>query len=111
MAFTREEKLKAIRLYLKTHSLGETIRQLGYPSKGALHYWLQEYKQTGTVHGGTKPRYSPQQREAAVQYLFKSRMSIKKSVKAVAYPLSNVRWITPPIGLCCQPFIAIVGLK
>ena len=42
--FSHEERVKAIQLFLKYDcSYAATIRELGYPSVGALRKWYKEY--------------------------------------------------------------------
>lgn len=42
--FSHEERVKAIQLFLKYDcSYTATIRELGYPSMGALRQWYKEY--------------------------------------------------------------------
>lgn len=95
MAFTYKEKLKAIKHYQNTNSIKGTVRELGYPSRGALKNWIKEFNLTGTIHGGKKSRYSPQQREAAVQYYLINWKSVEKTIKALGYTSDRelLRWL------------------
>lgn len=49
--FSHEERVKAIQLFLKYDcSYAATIRELGYPSVGALRKWYNEYLISGALH-------------------------------------------------------------
>ena len=47
--YTPEEKMAAVKLYIQyDYSPSAVIYQLGYPSRGRLRSWYEEYCQTGT---------------------------------------------------------------
>lgn len=47
------------------------MRELGYPSRMALHNWYNEYKGSNNLHTNynRKYKYSPEQKQVAVNYL------------------------------------------
>ena len=48
--YSYEESMKAIELYIKfDRSIADTIRELGYPSRGALARWYKEYQKNGCL--------------------------------------------------------------
>ncbi len=49
-----DEKLKAIKLYLKYESYAAVINELGYPSRSSLRNWVNEHKQ----HGDFKKKFT-----------------------------------------------------
>jgi len=47
--FAYEDKLKAIKLYLKYESYDAVINEFGYSSRGALIQWRKEYEDNGDI--------------------------------------------------------------
>jgi putative transposase len=46
--YSYENRLRAVQLYIKLGKrAGLTIRQLGYPTRGALRDWYLAYEQSG----------------------------------------------------------------
>lgn len=72
--FSREERVKAIHLFLKYDcSYAATIRDLGYPSVGALREWYKEYLKSGRIIHNQKIRknkYTEEQKHHAVNHYF-----------------------------------------
>ena len=67
--FSHEEREKAIQLFLKYDcSYAATIRELGYPSVGALRKWYKEYLSVGELHQDhrRKSKYSEKQKKLGV---------------------------------------------
>ena len=70
--YSYEDRIRAVELYVKVGKrVGPTIRQLGYSTKNALKAWYRAYQgqrdlPTGYVR--SKPKYSQEQKEAAVRY-------------------------------------------
>jgi len=88
--YTLEDRMKAVSLYFKYGgSLAAVRRELGYPTKNALRRWVREFKATGTLHDGYRPRmprYSEEQKQAAVDYYLQHGRSLRRSIKALGYP-------------------------
>ena len=55
--YSYEQRKKAIETYLRTQSVSETLRVLGYPSSKELYTWIHEYQQNGKLH---KKRVKPE---------------------------------------------------
>ena len=69
--------------------LNMTIRQLGYPTKISLLGWYREYIQDLDLRSGyrrSKPSYSTEQRQAAVQHFPDNDRCIAFTLKALGYP-------------------------
>ena len=53
--YSREQRRRAVELYERyEHSAADVIRELGYPSKGALLMWYREWleeRRTGFLRG------------------------------------------------------------
>lgn len=49
--YSREERMKAVKLYFQyDRQVAPVLRELGYPSRGALRRWVAEFEATGDVH-------------------------------------------------------------
>lgn len=88
--YTLEERMKAISLYFKWGRNSAAVRrELGYPSKKALKLWVKEYESTGSLHDRYRPRrpkYSEEQKQAAVQYYLEHGRNLQRSIRALGYP-------------------------
>lgn len=96
--YSLDERTKAVQLYIesgKSESL--VLRTLGYPSPTALRNWYKEYLQNGDLHDVSKPkpRYTEEQKAAAVEYFATHRTSLTQSCRALGYPSRYVlrQWI------------------
>jgi transposase-like protein len=86
--YTQEERTAAIELYLKyDRCVGDTIRELGYPSWQMLYYWYSDYlatKESGAPHGYGK--YTEEQKRAAVEHYLEYERSQVRTIRALGYP-------------------------
>ncbi len=67
--YTFDERMAAVKLYIKyDNSPSAVIYELGYPSRGCLQKWYQEYAETGTLSKDNSHmlKYTLEQRETAV---------------------------------------------
>ena len=96
--YTLEERMKAVELYIQSGcSEGTVIRTLGYPSHTALRNWYKEYLAAGQLRAGSapKPRYTQEQKAAAVEYYAAHSATLTQACRALGYPTRYVlrRWI------------------
>lgn len=87
--FSYEKRKKAVDLYFKYHKNGAAvIRELGYPSRNALRYWVKEFENEGLLHENNKhkSKYSDEQRRLAVNHYLDHGKSISKTIRAIGYP-------------------------
>ncbi|MGE5507849.1 MAG: IS3 family transposase, partial [Chitinophagales bacterium] len=88
--YTHADQMKAVKLYLKYNRSSASVRrELGYPSKGALKQWVDEFETTGSLHVGYRvrpPRYSGQQKQAAVDHYLQHGRNLQRTVNALGYP-------------------------
>lgn len=88
--YTYEQKKKAVDLFIQYDlSPAAVMHELGYPSKGRLYKWYQEYKETGQISDGSKKnsgKYTKEQRETAVKYYLEHGKSISRTIRALGYP-------------------------
>ncbi len=86
--YTKEEKERAIKLLIK-YEMGYTavIRDLGYPDRMSLYNWYAEYLRNGeVVSGGTKGKYSEDQKKEVVEYFLCHGRNISKTCRHFGYP-------------------------
>lgn len=85
-----EDRLKAVKLYLQYDRDSAAVRrELGYPSKRSLKEWVAEFETAGALHDGCRarpPKYSEQQKRAAVDYYLQHGRSVRRTIKAQGYP-------------------------
>ncbi|MEK1476328.1 transposase, partial [Limosilactobacillus fermentum] len=83
--YSKADKKRAIELFYQYHrSWSAVVRELGYPSLGALKRWIKDYEQDAKVALGDtprkrKPKYSNEQRQAAVDHFFEHGQFITKT--------------------------------
>ncbi|NLM26831.1 MAG: IS3 family transposase [Clostridiaceae bacterium] len=96
--YSYEDRMKAVKLYIKyDFSAADTIRELGYPNRKMLVRWYKEYKETGDLHKQyiKRPKYTPEQIKAAVDYYLEHGRNITRTVRALGYPSRDelAEWI------------------
>jgi transposase-like protein len=99
--------MRAVRLYLKSGKrIGATIRQLGCPTKNSLKSWHREYERCHDLPAGhvrSRPRYSIEQKKAAVDHYLSHDRCAAATLRALGYPnrATLAAWIEelrPEIG-------------
>ena len=66
-----------------------TIRQLGYPTKNALKSWHREYERRSDLpvgYAGRPPKYSQEQKQAAIAHYLTHDRCIAATMRALGYP-------------------------
>ena len=87
--YSYEDRIRAVELYIKLGKrVQATIRQLGYPTENALKAWYREYEKRCDLPIGfrRKPKYSPEQKVAAVDHYINHGRCIAATSKALGYP-------------------------
>lgn len=87
--FSHKERVRAIQLFLKYDcSYAATIRELGYPSIGALRKWYKEYLESGELHQEhrKKSKYSEEQKRIAVNHYFEYGQCYARTIRMLGYP-------------------------
>ena len=83
-------RTRAVKLYIQLgRRTAATIRQLGYPTKNSLKSWYREYKRCHDLAVGyvrSKPRYSDEQKNVAVEHYVTHDRCIAATLKALGYP-------------------------
>lgn len=96
--FSHGERVKAIQLFLKYDcSYTATIRDLGYPSVGALREWYRDYLKSGKISHNQKIRknkYKEEQKRHAVNHYFEYGQSYARTIRMLGYPCRDLlkRW-------------------
>jgi transposase InsO family protein/transposase-like protein len=91
--YSYEDRLRAVRLYIKLgRRVRLTIRQLGYPTKNALKSWHREFEQGHDLPTCyvRRPRYSPAQRERAVQHYLENGRCLAATIGILGYPSTTL---------------------
>ena len=90
--YTREERMKAVKLYIK-HKKNATpiIRALGYPGRSTLPRWYKIYimeQKTGILHDDLfwLVKYPLEKRKYAVDCCSKNGWNFTKTVREIGYP-------------------------
>lgn len=87
--FSHKERVRAIQLFLKYDcSYAATIRELGYPSIGALRKRYKEYLESGELHQEhrKKSKYSEEQKRIAVNHYFEYGQCYARTIRMLGYP-------------------------
>src|ERR1700744_3872403 len=87
--YSYDDRIRAVELYIKLGKrIRATIRQLGFPTKGALRGWYREYKRRGDLKKRSRrtPKYSKAQQKLAVDHFLDHGRSIAFTRKALGYP-------------------------
>src|SRR5699024_9476387 len=98
--YTHEEKLKAIKLYLKYESYAAVINELEYPSRGSLSNWINERKQHGDVKKKytRRSKYSEKQKQMAVSHYLEYGKCYSRTCRMVGYQICVIllQWVIKP---------------
>lgn len=87
--YTREDKLKAVELFIKyDFSPQSVINELGYPCRGSLYNWHREYLANGNDIPDANPylRYSEGLKRAAVDHYFEHGRCLARTCRMLGYP-------------------------
>ncbi|UIF87953.1 IS3 family transposase (plasmid) [Cupriavidus necator] len=91
--YSYEDRIRAVKLYFKYGGKTATVvRELGYPSGKNLKRWVHIYQALGDLpkRRHPKPRYTLEQKRAAVDYYFGHGCSLANTRRALGYPSSEV---------------------
>lgn len=96
--YSREEKLKAVELFIKyDKSPASVIRELGYPCRATLYAWYEEYLANGCGMPSTSAhrRYTEEQKRTAVDHFFEHGRCLARTMRALGYPSQELlaAWI------------------
>jgi putative transposase len=90
--YSREERIKAIELYIKyDRCAADVARELGYPDRKSLVSWYEAYleeQETGVLWEGCTryAKYSLEEKTTAVEHYLEHGRNISRTVRALGYP-------------------------
>ena len=92
--YSYEDRIRAVTLYLKLGKrIRATIRQLGYPTKNSLISWHRQHERDRDLPAGyarSRPKYSEEQRAAAVEHYRSHGCCIAFTIRELGYPCRDV---------------------
>ena len=95
--YSYDDKLKAIKLYLKYESHATGINELGYPSRMALRNWIEAYRIDGDVQKEMtrSPKYTEDQKQAAGTHYLEHGKCYSRSCRKMGYPSRGLltQWV------------------
>jgi putative transposase len=88
--YSYEERMRAVALYIKLGKrVRATLRILGYPTKNSLKGWFREfeaYQELKVTYVRDKPKYTEEQKRAAVDHYFDNGRCMSVTIRALGYP-------------------------
>lgn len=87
--YSREDKLRAVELFIKyDFSPQSAINKLGYPCRGSLYSWYEEYLANGNDISGADPHRhcSGSLKRVAVDHYFEHGKCLARTCRALGYP-------------------------
>lgn len=86
--FTYKNRVKAVKLYLKYDSYATVINELGYPSRGALRQWVEEYKGYGDINKEItrRSKYTDKEKHQAVNHYLEFGKCYSRMCRMLGYP-------------------------
>lgn len=96
--YSREEKLKAVELFIRyDKSPASVIREIGYPCRATLYAWHEEHLANGCDMPSVNNyrRYTEEQRRAAVDHFFEHGQCLARTIRALGCPSQELlaAWI------------------
>lgn len=95
--YTKEEKEKAIKLYVKYGlKTAPVIHELGYPTRGMLRIWYKKYLETNSCERKSRRlKYSENDRKIAVEHYLSHGRNAAYTRKVLGYPCRQImtEWI------------------
>ncbi len=87
--YSYEDRIRAVELFIKLgRRVRPTIRQLRYPTKNLLKGWYREYQQRQDLpegRGGREPKYSQEQKTAALEHYLAHDRCIAATMRALSW--------------------------
>ncbi len=88
--YSYDERMRAVALYIKLGKrVRATLRALGYPTKNALKGWFREFEthqELKSSYVRVKPKYTEEQKRAAVEHYFDNGCCMSVSIRTLGYP-------------------------
>lgn len=86
--YTKEQRQRAVGLFIECKSHTAVANALGYPSRWALDRWHQEYLDNGAVKESRTKwfKFSEEQKRIAVAHYLENGRNLSATVRALGYP-------------------------
>jgi putative transposase len=110
-------RIRAVELYIKLGKrVRPTIRQLGYPTKNSLKGWYREYQKQLDLpvgYAGREPKFSHEQKAAAVAHYLAHDRCIAATIRALGYPGRGTltAWIREALHEARRSVVGSVGRR
>ena len=115
--YSYEDRIRAVELYIKLGKrVRPTIRQLGYPTKNSLKGWYNEYQQKLDLpagYAGRRPKFSQEQKAAAIEHYLTHDRCIAATMRALGYPGRGTltAWVREAIPGARRAVVGSVGRR
>lgn len=115
--YSYEDRIRAVELYIQLGKrVRATIRQLGYPTKNSLKGWYREYQKhldLPASYADRKPKFSQEQKEAAVEHYLTHDRCIAATLRSLGYPGRGTltAWIREAFPETRTAVVGIMGRK
>ena len=115
--YSYPDRIRAVELYIKLGKrVRPTIRKLGYPTKNDLKGWYSEYQQKldlPTGYAGRRPKFSQEQKAAALEHYVTHDQCIAATVRALGYPGRGTltAWIREALPEARRAVVGSVGRR
>ena len=115
--YSYEDRIRAVELFIQLGMrVRPTIRQLGYPSKNSLKGWYREYQQRQDLpksYAGREPKFSQEQKAAALEHYLAHDRCIAATMRALGYPGRGTltKWIREAIPEARKAIVGSVGQR
>ena len=118
MMYSYGKRKVAVNLYTLYHSYSAVIRELGYPSKGMLRQWINEFTKNNDLHKTQTrtPKYNEEQIQNAVNYYLSHGRCVSRTIRELGYPSRPYLedWLTdrvPDFHKSCRKSSTLINLS
>ena len=105
--YSYEQRKKAVELYLKYKSWSAVINELGYPSRGMLRKWYNEYDKNKVLHKTQirKRKYNEEQIQIAVKHYLEHGRCVSRTIRELGYPSRHYlkQWLSERVPTYKSP--------
>jgi len=115
--YSYEDRIRAVELYIKLGKrVRPTIHQLGYPTKNSLKGWYSEYQQKLDLpagYAGRRPKFSQEQKAAAIEHYLTHDRCIAATMRALGYPCRGTltAWVREALPEARRTVVGSVGRR
>ena len=116
--YSYEKRKAAVALYSRYHSFSAVIRELGYPSRGILRQWINEFTENNELHKvqTRTPKYNEEQIQNVVNYYLNHGRCVSRTIRELGYPSRHYleSWLTDKVSdyhKTCRKSSALINLS